>query len=58
MPDECRKSILVPIYKNKGNIHYCNNYDRIKIISYTMKFGENATKQWMRREPSIFFKSV
>jgi hypothetical protein len=26
MYDECRKSILVPIYKNKRDIQSCTNY--------------------------------
>ena len=26
MPDEWRKCILVPIYKNKGDIQSCTNY--------------------------------
>ena len=26
MPEEWRKSILVPIYKNKGDIQNCSNY--------------------------------
>ena len=37
MPDEWRKSILVPIYKNKGDIQSCINYRGIKLMSHTMK---------------------
>ena len=36
MPDEWRRSILVPIYKNKGNIQSCTSYRRIKLMSHTM----------------------
>lgn len=35
--DEWRTSTLVPIYKNKRNIHNCANYRGIKIIRHTMK---------------------
>ena len=34
MPDEWRKSILVPIYKNKGDIQSCTNYRGIKLMCY------------------------
>jgi hypothetical protein len=33
MPDEWRRSILVPIFKNKGNIQSCTNYRGIKLMS-------------------------
>ena len=39
MPNEWR-SILVPIYKNKGDIQSCTNYRRIKLMSHTMKLWE------------------
>ena len=38
MPDEWRKSILLPIYKNKGDIQSCTNYRGIKLMCHTMKF--------------------
>ena len=37
MPDEWRKSSLVPIYKNKGDIQDCTNYRDIKLMRHTMK---------------------
>jgi hypothetical protein len=37
MPDEWRRSILVPIFKNKGNIQSCTNYRGIKLMSHTIK---------------------
>ena len=37
MLDDWRKSILIPIYKNKGNIQHCANYRGIKLMSHTMK---------------------
>jgi hypothetical protein len=37
IPDEWRRSILVPIFKNKGDIQSCTNYRGIKLMSHTMK---------------------
>ncbi|MCF6774931.1 hypothetical protein L3H44_11105, partial [Corynebacterium sp. MC-12] len=37
MPDEWRRSTMVPLYKNKGDIQNCNNYRGIKLLSHTMK---------------------
>jgi hypothetical protein len=37
VPDEWRRSILVPIFKNKGSVQNCTNYQRIKLMSHTMK---------------------
>jgi hypothetical protein len=33
IPDEWRQSILVPIFKNKGDVQNCNNYQGIKLIN-------------------------
>jgi hypothetical protein len=37
MPEEWRRSILVPIFKNKGDVQSCTNYREIKLMSHTMK---------------------
>ncbi|KAL6497691.1 hypothetical protein OROHE_027016 [Orobanche hederae] len=37
MPSAWRKSILVPLYKNKGDVQDCSNYRGIKLMSHTMK---------------------
>ncbi|XP_059315751.1 uncharacterized protein LOC132066460 [Lycium ferocissimum] len=37
MPEEWRWSMMVPLYKNKGDIQSCNNYRGIKLLSHTMK---------------------
>ena len=35
--EEWRRSILVLIFKNKGNVQSCTNYRGIKLMSHTMK---------------------
>ena len=37
MPDEWRRSVFIPIYKNKGDAQCCGNYRGIKLMSHTMK---------------------
>ena len=37
MHEEWKKTILVTIYKNKGNIQNCSNYRGIKLMSHSMK---------------------
>jgi hypothetical protein len=37
MPEEWRRSILVPIFKNKRDVQSCTNYREIKLMSHTMK---------------------
>ncbi|XP_070004497.1 uncharacterized protein [Nicotiana sylvestris] len=53
MRDERRWSKMVPVYKNKGDIHNCNNYRGIKLISRTMKVWERVVEGRIRREVSI-----
>ncbi|VFQ89174.1 unnamed protein product [Cuscuta campestris] len=40
MPDEWRESLLVPLFKGKGDIQSCENYRGIKLLSHTMKIRE------------------
>lgn len=37
MPDAWRWSMIIPLYKNKGDIQNCNNDRGIKLLSQTMK---------------------
>ena len=53
MPDEWRKSILIPIYKNKRDIQSCPNYRGIKLMCHTMKLWERVIEQRLRHETII-----
>jgi hypothetical protein len=48
MPEEWRRSILVPIYKNKRDIQSCTNYRGIKLMSHTMKLWERVIEHRLR----------
>ena len=52
MPDEWRKSVLVPIYK-KGDVQICINYRGIKLMSHTMKIWERVVEAKLRQEVDI-----
>ena len=45
--------MLVPIFKNKGNVQSCSNYRGIKLISHTMKLWERVVEARLRREVTI-----
>jgi hypothetical protein len=49
MPDEWRTSILVPIFKNKGDIQNCTNYREIKLMSHTMKLWDRVIEHRLRK---------
>jgi hypothetical protein len=48
MPEEWRRSILVPIFKNKGDVQSCTNYRGIKLMSHTMKLWERVIEHRLR----------
>jgi len=53
MPAQWRQSILVPIYKNKGEAHECGNYRGIKLLSHTMKIWERVLNNRIRQIVNI-----
>ena len=53
MSNEWRKSTLVPIYKNKGDIQNCENYRGIKLMSHAMKLWERVIEQRLRKEIDV-----
>ena len=53
MPDEWRKSVLIPIYKGKGDYKECGNFRGIKLMSHTMKLWERVVEVRLRQEVVI-----
>ncbi|KAK3543381.1 hypothetical protein QTP70_018399 [Hemibagrus guttatus] len=53
MPEEWRRSVLVPIFKNKGDVQSCSNYRGIKLISHTMKLWERVVEARLRKVVEI-----
>ena len=44
MPEEWRRSVLISIYQNKGDVQYCGSYRLIKLMSHTIKICERIIK--------------
>ena len=53
MPGDWRRSILVPIFKNKGDVQSCTNYRGIKLMSHTMKLWERVIEHRLRRGTKV-----
>ncbi|KAK3515275.1 hypothetical protein QTP70_013499 [Hemibagrus guttatus] len=53
MPEEWRRSMLVPIFKNKGDVQNCSNYRGIKLMSHTMKLWEKVVEARLRKVVEI-----
>jgi len=53
MPEEWRKSVLVPIFKNKGDVQSCSDYRGIKLMSHTMKLWERIVEARLRETVEI-----
>ena len=53
MPEQWRRSVLIPIYKNKGDAQCCGNYRGIKLMSHTMKVWERIIETRLRDRVEI-----
>ena len=53
IPTEWRDSVIIPIYKKKGDIQDCGNYRGIKLMSHTMKIWERIIDRRLREETTI-----
>lgn len=50
LPEEKRKGILVPIFKQKREVQSCGNYRGIKLMSYIMKMWERVVETRLRKD--------
>ena len=48
MPNDWRKSRMVPIFKGMGDVLECNTYRGIKLMSYAMKLWERISEARQR----------
>ena len=53
MPEDWRRSVLIPIYKNKADAQRCGNYRGIKLMSQTMKVWEKIIEARLRDSVEI-----
>ena len=47
IPTEWRDSVIIPIYKEKGDIQDHGNDRGIKLMSYTMMIWERIIERWL-----------
>ena len=53
IPTEWRDRVIIPIYKQKGDIQDCRNYRGIKLMSHTMNIWERVIDIRLREETTI-----
>ena len=53
MSEEWKRSVHIPIYKNKGDAQCCGNYRGIKLISHTMKVWKRIIEARLRDRVEI-----
>ena len=53
MPEEWRRIVFIPIYKNKANTQCCESYKGIKLINNTVKIWEKILEARLRDRVEI-----
>ena len=48
MPNEWKTSVIVPIFKGKGDVMSCNSYRGIKLLEHAMKIVERVLEKRIR----------
>ena len=48
MPDEWKTSVIVPIFKGKGDVMSCRSYRGVKLLEYAMKIVERVLERQIR----------
>ena len=49
MPESWRKSVLIPLYKGKGDAKSCSNYRSVKLLEHGMKAVERVFEERLRK---------
>ena len=52
MPDEWQTTVLVPIFKGKGEVRNCSTY-RVKLLEHAMKIVERVLERRIRESVNI-----
>ena len=45
MPDEWKTSVIVPIFKGKGNVMSCGSYRGVKLLEHAMKIVKRVLER-------------
>ena len=45
MPDEWKTSVIVPIFKGKGNVISCGSYREVKLLEHAMKIVQRVLER-------------
>ena len=53
MPESWKRSMVVPLYKGKGNVLECGNYCTIKLLKHGMKVVERVFEKKLRKMVEI-----
>ena len=53
MPEEWKRSVLIPVYNNKEDVQCCGNCRGIKLMSHTMKIWERIIEARLRDRVEI-----
>lgn len=58
IPNERRARMMVPFYKEKGDVQSCANHEGIKLASHTMKLLDRVRIKRLRRGRRLVANSV
>ena len=53
IPDDWRQSVLVPLYKGKGDVRDCGAYRGVKLLEHGMKIVERVLERRLRNVVSV-----
>ena len=45
MPDEWKTSVIVPIFKRKGDVMSCGSYRGVKLLEHALKIVERVLER-------------